>query len=71
MGKGPQGTPEGPRGTAAKDLAQISNQILEKDFFSLGGFLTFSASVADGDEEVFAQQPFQLVPFLSDLESLD
>ena len=49
MGKGPQGTPEGPRGTAAKDLAQISIQILEKDFFSLGGFLTFLASVADGD----------------------
>ena len=61
MGKGPQGTPEGPRGTAAKDLAQISIQF----------FFYFLASVADGDEEVFAQEPFQLVPFLSDLESLD
>ena len=71
MGKGPQGTPEGPRGTAAKDLAQISIQIPEKDFFSLGGFFDFLASVADSDEEVFAQEPFQLVPFLSDLESLD
>ena len=31
----------------------------------------FLASVADGDEDAFAQEPFQLVPSLSDLESLD
>ena len=38
MGMGPQGTPEGPRGTAAKDLAQISIQILEKDFSAWAAF---------------------------------
>ena len=38
MGMGPQGTPEGPRATAAKDLAKTSIQILEKDFSALAAF---------------------------------
>ena len=38
MWMGPQGTPEGPRATAAKDLAKTSIQILEKDFSALAAF---------------------------------